>query len=182
MEKAFVATKESKYYQDKMKYNELLKQQKKDIGVFFIANGIEAEEYYIRGNGCVNCAFTWFSRKLIRLRIVPTKNDFDKFSNQLSKGQENWMLFKSNSKISRLFKDYAVENGIIINLRGPSLYEYFKSISIDSGYGYHIVELDDCIYIKIDSDTLEDDDIPEGMKEIKISEFYRAIEEYESKK
>lgn len=181
MEKAFVATKESKYYQEKMKYNELLKQQKKDIGVFFIANGIEAKEYYIRGNGCANCAFTWFSRKSIQLKIVPEKNDLFKFSSQLRKGQEKGMWFKSNSNISILFQDYAVENEVIINLHYPALNDYFKSLSY-YGYGTHTLESDDCIYIKIDSDTLEDDDIPEGMKEIKISEFYRAIEEYESKK
>ena len=37
-------------------------------------------------------------------------------------------------------------------------------------------------YIKLSSDMLKDDDIPEGLEEIKLSEFHKIKEEYKEVK
>lgn len=182
MERAFIATKESKYVQDYDSYIDLLNRQKDFVNKFCKDNNIEANEYLVRGNGFVNQPFKECSKKDISFSIIPTANDLNNFSKMLTKPDKYELFsFKKNSKIAKDFAQKCIDEQIVINLYSPKPRDYFKSMSY-MAYSYQQFEYDDTFYIMIKSEYLEEDDTPDGFVEIKMSEFYKVKEEYESRK
>lgn len=182
MEKSLIVNKESKYYKDLMQYIECSEQQRKFVFKFLKEKGIEAERYYIGGDGMCNCAFDKYLKGNIRLHILPTENDLNKFGKMLTKADTYGLqTFKKNSVITKDFADRCINEKIIINLLEPDFRDYFKSIDWQA-YSYKQFEYNSQLYLKITSEALKADDIPEGFTEIKLSEFYKAMEEYEASK
>lgn len=181
MERAFLATKESQYYKDLENYFKMLKEQNKFINKFFKENNISAEQYRVRGNGWCNVYFEEYDKKDINLYIVPTENDLKLYAKQLTKPNENGLCkFRNNSKIGKLFAQECVDNKVIINILSLDLRDYLKSL--DWGrYSFQRVPSEVGYYLKVSSDFLKEDDIPEGFIPIKLSEFYKIKEEYEAK-
>lgn len=181
MERCFIVSKESKLYKDLDQYRQLEKSQIQFINKFFKEHEIESEMFRVSGNGMVNQPFNENCKSDIKLSIIPTKNDIDKYGKYLSKPDKHDLCsFKKNSKVANDFAQKCVDEKVIINLYRPRVGDYFKSISYhgcNTGY----FELDDKFYLRVKSDFLKEDDTPEGFTEILKSEYYKAQEEMESK-
>lgn len=180
MERAFLITKESDYYKDFQDYMDKVKCQKEFVKKFFKENNISAEKYYVGGNGCCNCPFDENEKNEIRLSIIPTNEDLEKYEKQLNKKDKyGFRDFRGNSKISKLFADYCVENEVLINITRLDLRDYLKSMDW-VGYEFQRVPCPDGFYVRVSSQLLKKDDNPKGFVPIKLSEFYKELEEYES--
>lgn len=181
MERSFIATKESKYAQELNEYIKLTKQQREFVKEFFIEKGIEANCFIVRGNGFMNIPFNEYDKKDICLSIEATENDLTKFGKTLCKPSDGLYTFKKSSSIAKEFANECIDKRVVINLWSPRVSDYFKSLG-HRGLSYSQFENEDVLYIKVDSEYLKEDDIPEGFVEIKTSDFYIAKEEYESLK
>lgn len=183
MERAFYITKESKYYKDLNRYIEMTKNQKSQVFKFLEENNIQAEKYYVRGDGMCNCPFGEFDKDDIRLYIIPTENDLQTIGKQLCRvvNDNGLCQFRANSKISKKFAQYCVDNEVIINILELDLRDYLKSINW-MGYSQRKFPWKDGYYLKVTSDLLKEDDNPEGFVPIKLSEFYKALEEFKIEK
>lgn len=178
MQRAFLVTKESKYYKDLEEYLNMVNEQKKFINKFFKNNNINAKKYNVGGNGSCNSPFSEDSKKDIFLRIVPTEEDLNLYEKQLTKAdQYNLRRFKSNSKIGKLFAQECIDNKVIINILSLDLRDYFK-IDWIYGYSFQRVPCQEGYYLNISSEGLKEDDNPVGFTPIKLSEFYKKLEEY----
>lgn len=181
MEKAFIVSKESELYKDIEKYRKLESEQKKLINKFFEEHGIEANTYRITGDGLVNKPFQGYDSD-IALHIDPTKNDLNNYGKLLNKeGRYGLRTFRKNSKIAKEFTKRCIDEQIVINLWYPRVGDYFESISF-YGCGFTIFEHENCVYLRVESNFLKEDDIPEGFKEIRLWEFYKMQEEFERNK
>lgn len=181
MERAFIISKESKYYGRLDDYIKFLDEQKIFINKFCEEKGIEAKAYRMGGNGGINCAFDEWKIKDIYLYIIPTENDKIKFDKMLCKADEHGARsFKLNTEIAKDFAQRCIDEKIIINVHEPRLRDYFKSLGL-SGYKYHRLHYKDneTIYLKIDAKYLDKTETPEGFTEIQLSEFYKKYEEIE---
>lgn len=180
MERSFLASNESKYRKGFYKYVEMVTQQGNFISTFFKEKGIKANEYKVCGNGSCNLPFEENEKSEIRLGIIPTDEDLNTYGNNLTKPNEyDLCYFKKSSKIAKEFAQRCVDEKVIINIYKPRVSDYFKSIR---GCNKQQFEYNGDLYIKIESEWLEEDDIPVGFKEIKLSEYHIASEEYESSK
>jgi hypothetical protein len=181
MEKSFMVSKESEFIKAYENYVQELDNQKDFINAFFKKHNIETTVYMIRGNGFVNQPFKEYSKSDISLYIEPTENDISKFGKTLSKPKNNGLRsFRSNSIISKEFQNECVKEEIVINLYHPTPREYFSSLGY-AGFNWSFFKSNDTYYMKITSERLENSDIPNGFSEIKLSEFYKAREEFENK-
>ncbi len=182
MEKSFLVSKESKLAKDLDRYYEMVKNQKDFINKFFKENGIESVKYLISGSGSVNCPFQDWNRNEITLSIEPTEGDTQKYSNVLSKPSRHTGLckFKKKSQIGKLFAQQCVNEKVVINLWKPRIGDYFESISFMRA-NWERFKIGDDYYLKVESEYLKSDDIPEGFTEIKLSEYYKTREEFEQK-
>jgi hypothetical protein len=178
MEKSFIATSESKLTKDLNAYYEMAQSQREFINKFFSEHGIEANKYLVSGSGGVCCTFDDWNKSEITLSIDPTDSDIQKFGSTLSKPSQQTGLckFRKTSKIGKIFAQRCVDEKIIINLWGPRIGDYFRSINM-MGASWERLKKDDSYYIKIDSNYLKEGDIPEGFIEIKLSEYHRIREE-----
>ncbi|NEZ46136.1 hypothetical protein FDF74_02785 [Clostridium niameyense] len=181
MEKAFIVNRESKLYKDIKKYRDLESEQKKFINKFFKEYDIEANTYRITGDGLINKPFQEYDSN-ISLYIDPTENDLKKYGKILNKqGRYGLRAFRKTSKIAKEFTKQCIDEQIVINLWYPRVGDYFESISF-YGCGFTIFENEECFYLRVESDFLKENDIPEGFKEIKLSDFHIAKEKFENNK
>lgn len=183
MDRAFLATKDSKYYKDLELYFKRVKEQRELVKKFLKDNNIESERYYIRGNGCCNCSFDEYEKDNIRFGIVPTKNDLKNYEKQITKAElkHGLRMFRANSKLSRSFQQYCIDNKVIINILSLDLRDYLKSMDW-SGYSFQRVPCEQGYYLKVSNELLREDDVPKGFIPIKLSEFYKKLEEYNENK
>lgn len=179
MERAFIVSKESEYHKELNKYFDLQEQQRKFINKYFAEKGIEANAFIIGGNGFMNCSFKQSDVQDIYLKIEATENDLNKFEKMLCKANEVGLRrFKTKSTIGKDFAQRCIDEKIIINLWEPKPRDYFKSLDCLS-YGIRRFFYNDILYLKINSQLLSPFETPEGFTEIKLSEFYSALEEVE---
>lgn len=177
MEKAFKIENNAKYYIDLEKYIDNANQQRKLVDEFLKSKKIEATQYRVGGSGSVNKPFEEYNKDEIILDILPTEKDKENFGKMLRKENDYGLCsFKKKSKINKEFQDYCIETQIIINLYQPDLRDYLKSLDWYK-YSRALIKHDDYWYLKVQSDLLKDDDVPEGFIEIKLSEFYKVVEE-----
>jgi hypothetical protein len=177
MEKAFRIESNAEYYIALEKYIANADEQRRLVNEFLKNHNIEANKYRVGGSGFVNKPFKEFNKDEIVLEILPTEKDKENFGKMLKKENDYGLCgFKKKSKISKEFQDYCIETNMIINIHQPDLRDYLKSLDWYK-YSRSLIKHEDIYYLKVQSDLLKDDDIPEGFTEIKISEFYKVVEE-----
>lgn len=113
--------------------------------------------------------------------IIANKEELNLFKNQLKKygtWTEHGVLydFKKNSPIGKAWKAELNDKNFKI-LNRPLAMLYFSDSC--GRWGWQFLEYDNKLYLKIS--TEREQNTPKGMKEIKGSEFYSALENYESK-
>lgn len=178
MERAFIVSEESKYSKAIDEYYEMGEEQRKFVNEFFKEKGIEAYRYRVGGDGSVNAPFDEYDKDAIKLYIEPTENDLNTFGKMLCKPDMHGICaFKKSSSIAKEFAQRCVDEQIIVNIYQPRPGEYFKSVRF-YGCSYSQFFRNDKLYLKIQSDFLKQGDTPEGFTEIKLSEFYKELEEY----
>lgn len=183
MERSFIVTKESKYFQDYSRFSEKNEQQKAFVKEFLIEKDIEGSTYIVSGDGMMNVPFSEYNKSEITLSIEPTENNLAKFSKMLCKEDRYDMCaFKKSSKIAKEFSQKCVDELIPINLYNPRINDYF--VSLHNGiYGCssQSFPFNDIVYLKISSEHLKEDDTPYGFTEIKLSEYYQIVESLKDK-
>lgn len=176
MERAFKIKKESGIYKDYQEYLKMINFQKQCVFKFMEDHDIEAEQYYLYGEGLCDIPFEESNKQKIKLGIIPTENDKIKLGRILSKPYHDLYMLRKNSKLNKEFQDYAIEKQFVINIIKPKIGNYFESM-----YTYSssiVVDKKENWYVKIESDFLGDE-IPQGLEEIKMSEFYKIKENKE---
>lgn len=181
MERAFTVNENCRLFQDARNYEANLRKQKEFVRIFCEENGIESDKYYIGGDGSVNVPFGETRKKDITFGIIPTENDKQKFAGQLRVPNEyDVTKFKKSSKIAKLFADQCVAEEIVINIWKPRPIDYFRGYRFlrtsSRCFGYEGI-----LYVSIAADGMENEDVPDGFTEIKMSELYKVIEEIEAK-
>ena len=157
--KRYFILKNEKLIEQQKEY-ENMKKKINDVFMEFVKeHGIETSKYY---------QFT------SQLRIVPTENDIQKFRNQLKVDNET---FKKNSAINKEWMELCKANGLetprqplweLSDLIPGCIYRFRSSL----------FSLNDEVYGTFEQD--QDFNLPEkDFKELKASEFYKIIEEYE---
>lgn len=182
MERCFIATKENDFIQAYERYKEMAEKQRKVVAEFMEINGIESNVFIVSGNGFVNCPFEEHNKSNIVLYIEPTEKDIKNFGKFLRKPNKNHGLcgFKKNSAISKEFAQKCIDEEVVINLWKPRGGDYFNTRSY-FGCTWELFEIGNKTYLRVESDHLVKDETPKGLTEIKKSEFYQALEEYENK-
>lgn len=179
MEKCFIATKESQYFKNVVKYQEMFEKRREQIFEFLALKNIETRSCYVRGSGGVNSPFSDYEQSSISLYITPTDNDEKLLGKSLKKPiQYGLRDFRKGNKILKEFQQYCVDNRIVVNINAPEMRDYFKTIG---WYKYESTQFpcEEGYCIEIDSEFLKEDDIPQGFEVIKRSEFYSRLEKFE---
>jgi len=165
MEKFFIATEKSNFYKDYFAYNDNRKQLRKLMCGF------------AKSNNLPNLA----SADENTYSIIVKKGESNPFENQLKKGGV-WTKkgelhdFKKNSPIGKAWCIFLKTNGFKPVGR-PYIFFYFTNIS--GRCGMETFYNDKTLYLKIN--TEQEPNTPNGMNEIKGSEYYKAIEDWEDK-
>ena len=119
--------------------------------------GIEAKEYYIRRD---------------RLHIVPTQNDIAKFSDMMTKN--DYGVFKKTSEPSKVWVKL-VKN--IQHFNKPRLFSYIHFHAHE--WSENLFDIDGVLYGLLKD--VDEVNLPDFVVEIKASEFYKIIEDYEER-
>lgn len=165
MEKYFIIKSQS-IIDEWNRYNEELDNQINTFKEFKAEHGIEAHEFYLTDTF---------------LEIVPTQNDFKKFKPQFTKTPSKFGLykFKNTSEIGKLWK-ITGKSKQIKSCHKPILMWSLKGANLGGRSSQNMFEIDGILYghLELDYDyTLEDGQV----EEMKASEYYRIIEEYNEK-
>lgn len=188
MEKFYIVTNENflKEMNDYRKHDEERKIIAKN---FFEDKGIAGKEYYISGDGSVNRPFKEYEKHDIRLYITDCNENNQKFGKELLKPTKLFSnsdvlmrKFRANSKTLKEFQDLCIEKNIVINNYPMRVGDYFKELYL-GGYSVSRFEHENKLYLNISTTKYETitPNNDAGFTEIKGSEFYKALEEFESK-
>ena len=188
MEKFYIVTNE-KFLKEIDDYRKHEEERRILVNNFFENKGIVGEEYYISGDGFVNRPFKEHEKNNIRLYISDCNENDQKFGKELLKPTKLFSdsdvlmrKFRANSKTLKEFQNLCIEKNIVINNHSIREGDYFKELHL-GGYSVSRFEYENKLYLKISTTKYEtvtpDDDT--GFAEIKGSEFYKALEEFESK-
>lgn len=154
MDKYFIVKQDSQLYVDYFTYIEDKKKINKLFKQLAEKHGIETKEYYPSKN----------------LGIVGTKNDLIKFANQLKKDST---FFKLKSEINKEWSEFTKE---IKNWNKPSPGWYLQK-SLLGRYNTRLFSIDGILYCSIEADA--EFETEAWMQEMKASEFFKTIEDYE---
>lgn len=188
MEKFYIVTNE-KFLKEINDYRKHGEERRIIANNFFEDKGIAGKEYHISGNGFVNRPFKEYEKHDIRLYITDCDENNQKFGKELLKPTKLFCdsdvlmrKFRANSKTLKEFQDLCIEKNIVINNHPIRVGDYFKELYL-GGYSVSRFEYENKLYLNISTTKYEtitpDDDT--GFTEIKGSEFYKALEEFESK-
>lgn len=115
-----------------------------------------------------------------RLMLVPTVEDKEKFKSSLCKTvKENGVVsFRTSSKINKAW----VEKVKDIKLTSTSML-IFGNFCILGRHLTRLFKIDDKVYFSVSGDDYDIKNLKvlEGMNEMKASEFFKIIEDYEEK-
>jgi hypothetical protein len=163
MEKFFIVTEQSELHKNYFDYKENRNVLCDLYNEFATKYGIEANQYYPMSVG---------------LAIIPTKGDIEKFDKILKKEMGSGLReFKKNSEITKDWMQIIKTRNIKI-LHRPFVEFYFKH-----NYGKsssRLFDIDGVVYCSFEN-SYSELDTPEGFTEIKASEFYKVIKDYEKK-
>ncbi len=161
MEKFYVVTDESSLKKDYLDYKKNDEMVREHIKNFMIDNGILTKEYAPTDES---------------LYIIPTKEDINTFDTVLCKADKNGLRqFKKGSKIGKAWIKSLKEKDLTI------LHKPFVAFYFDNCYGKHrtrLFDINGVVYTSMNLTEYDEYDFgtPQGMKEIKASEFYKIIE------
>lgn len=163
MEKYFIVTKDASLHDDYFAY----KNNDRDISViakeFMEQYGIEAKQY-ARSSGS--------------FYISATQNDYEKFKPMFKKDKINGLYeFKKNSEIGKAWIELLKSKDLKVLHKPFIAFEFSK---FNGGkYSTRLFDIDGVVYLSFDCGY--EVDTPDGFKEIKASEFFKIIEDYEEK-
>lgn len=160
-EKYFIVTEANPLHNDYKAYRNNSKLINEHVKQFCQSHGIKAEEYVANNDS---------------FYIVATNEDKINFKSSLGKAVEQGIYpFKKNSKIGKAWVESLKEKKLKV-LHRPMVGMYFRN-----AYGRHrsrLFEFEGNVYCSFESESGEVN-VPEGMKEIKASEFFKVIEDSE---
>lgn len=182
MEKFYIVTNE-KFLKEIEDFKENERKRNEFIKDFFQRNGISGTCYYIGGNGSVNCSFKEWSKDEINLYVEDCKENTEKFGKKLLKpvifGDQYLRKFRKGCTLLKEFQSECIEKQIVINSHFHREGDYFKELHL-GGYSLTRFSLDEKYYLRIETSkygSITPD--YDGFDEIKGSEFYKALEEFE---
>ncbi|HJI48721.1 MAG TPA: hypothetical protein OIL97_04095 [Oscillospiraceae bacterium] len=158
MEKFYIVEKDSILAKDYLEYLAFAEKFTDLFEKFAKENNIEASEYYL-------------STK--RLWINPKGQDYKNFGNSFLKSELG--KFKINSPLNRKWVELCKENNLSKVIHKPYLPLYFYTF--EGKCSSRLFKIKDTIYCSFSMDKYFK--APSGLKEIKGSEFYKAIEDGE---
>ena len=163
MERYFKVTKQSNLYNQYMEYKDNQKVMHNISKEFMNTQGIETDTYANQGN-------TFY--------IVPTEKDTERFAKSLCKSiGEGLRAFKAKSKVGKAWVETLEEKQIKIK------YKPFVGRSFRNCMGKNrsrIFVIDSVVYCSFQNDY-DFEDTPEGFVELKASEFWKIVEDYEGR-
>lgn len=158
MEKFYIVNKDTELYKDYFDWKANMKAFNEKAIEFLDKWGIEATQYVPRKT---------------ELIIDPTENDEVKFKEDFTRREyEGLKQFKVRSDIGKAWVEHIKDMSI---LSRPTLFLYFRETLNCSSRLFHI---QDELYCTLESKGEFGN--PKGLTEIKGSEFYKIIEEYEA--
>lgn len=159
MKRYYEVTEKSNLYKDYMNYLNNVKLVNDLVKDFMDKNNIQSESY---------------ATNKTDLYIEPTVDDALRYKNVLSEYGNGLYKFKGNSKIAKSWKK-ALEDSNLKVQRKPKVPIYFNS------WSYRILSklfsIDGKVYCSLELVDQDFDEVPEGMIEMKASEFYKIIED-----
>lgn len=159
MEKYFRIPKENRFYGMYMEYKDMATRINDAIVEFFRENGITTNEYY----PFTECLY-----------ICPTKEDEEKFGKYFKK--DDYGRFKKTSPISKAWVAKCKELGLKYVSRPHLAFE----LGMYGKARQRLFMTDDELYGSLETEY--DFETPEGLEEIKASEFFKIIEEQKEAK
>lgn len=160
MEKFYIVPVGTKLHEDFLKWKKFDKTIIEIAKKFMERNGIESDRF-VPGR-------EYFG-------IVPTKSDLEKFESQFKKSNGEVRFFKKNSLVN---KDWLKETEQVEFYHKPFVSLHFKNTL--GQLKSRLFEIDGVVYCSLECEV--GDFAPrEDFKEIKASEFWRAIEELEER-
>jgi hypothetical protein len=157
MEKFFTIKPGSQLYKDYFQYLEDVKNNSKVFNEFATKHGIEASSYVPHKK---------------YLQIVPTEKDKDKFVNEFTQdyGDCGLRQFKVRSVVG---KDWV---NVMSDIRMARKPDYFGLIRVYGRYSERLFNINEVLYGSLSAGM--DFELHECMEEIKASEFYKIVEDY----
>ena len=163
-------------------------ERQKVIKEFFLKKGINGESYHISGCGYVNVPFGECDKNKIRLYIESSEENNRRFGKELLKPanlfcDSDVMMrkFRANSKTLKEFQNLCIERNIVINNSEIRVGDYFKELHL-GGYSVSRFKYAGKMYLSIyTSDYSNITPECDGFNEIKGSEYFKALEEFEEK-
>ncbi|TCU69647.1 hypothetical protein EV204_1084 [Tissierella praeacuta] len=159
MEKFYIAEEDSKLRKDYLSYKEQSEQVRLIMKDFLTSHGIESKKYYVNKN---------------TIAVVATNNDKEVFQRQLKKkDKEGLFFFKVNSKVHKDWIKLIESTGLEIPNK-PIMWDYFTSF-----YGRiatRLLDIDGQVYCSMKAEG--DFEPKDKLTEIKASEFFKTIEDY----
>ena len=156
MEKYFRIPKENRFYEMYVEYKDMATRINDAMVKFFKKNEITTHEYY---------PFTEC------LHICPTEQDEEKFGKYFKK--DTYGKFKKTSPLGKAWVQNCKELGLKYISRPSLAFEF----GIYGRSRQRLCMIDDALYGSIETDY--DFKSPEELQEIKASEFFKVIEDYE---
>jgi hypothetical protein len=160
MKRYYEVTDKSNLYKDYMGYLDNVNAVNSLIKDFTNKNNIESESY---------------ATDKTDLYIEPTENDITQYKNVLSLYGDGLYKFKGNSKIAKAWKKALEDNNLEVQ-RKPKVPIYFSS------WGYrmssNLFSIEGRVYCSLELVDQDFEEVPEGMIEMKASEFYKIVEDH----
>ena len=163
MERYFQVTGQSSLYNEYMEYKNNQQVVHSISKEFMNAQGIETNVY---ANQCD------------KFYIVPTEKDLDKFGKSLCKSiGEGLMAFKTNSKVGKAWVKTLEEKQFKIKNKPYVGFSFRNCMGKNRS---RIFAIDSVVYCSFQNEH-DFDDVPDGFVELKASEFWKIVEDYEGR-
>lgn len=156
MEKYYIVTPGSQIHKEYMDYKDLSKKVNTAFVEFAKEQGFETHEYY---------------QSAQRLYICPTEGDVNKFGKYFKKDTPG--LFKKNSPLAKAWVDKCQ----VLGLKSPNKPNLAFEFRVFGRTSSRIFMIDDVLYASLRADC--DFENLDGLEEIKASDFFKIIEDYE---
>lgn len=156
MEKYYIVTPSSPIHKEYMDYKAMSKKVNTAFAEFAKEQGFETHEYY---------------QSAQRLYICPTEGDVNKFGKYFKKDTPG--LFKKNSPLTKAWVDKCK----VLGLKSPNKPNLAFEFRVFGRTSSRLFMINNVLYASFRADC--DFENLDGFKEIKASEFFKIIEEYE---
>ncbi len=157
MDKYFKVNEGCQLYTDYFSHKEDEKKIKEAFKAVCETFGIETKEFFMIQN---------------RFCIVPTENDFKKFASVMKKS--SYGEFKKTSAVNRMWVELVND---IQHFNKPRLYNYIHFHSYK--WSENLFDIDGVLYGCLKN--VDEVNLPDFVVEIKASEFYKIVEDYQER-